>query len=62
MEVFLKEKIESGEIQPYIALLPREYLKLSDKDWDHVLGLMQEERDEQLSRLEELNKKMFGKT
>lgn len=46
IEQFLKDKLDSGEIDPCLALLPIRFMKLSDKDWDFIQDLIQEQREE----------------
>ena len=60
IEQFLRDKLDSGEIDPCLALLPIRFMKLSDKDWDFIQALIDEERAEQMRRLDQLNTQIFG--
>lgn len=46
IEQFLRDKLDSGEIDPCLALLPIRFMKLSDSDWNFIQALIEEQREE----------------
>jgi hypothetical protein len=57
---YLNEKIENGEIPASQLLVPKKFLKITEKDWAIIDQKIENEKKLELTRIDELNEKLFS--